>query len=285
MEFEEYESINALNWSSLKHMAVSPMAYRWALDHPRKDTPALLLGRAVHCAVLEPEVYRDRYLVPEEKRCATTKKDGERCSHSALPFADHCGVHKGQAEADAFAADHPGVEVLTADQGETVEACVASVRAHHDVSDLLEGCTTEQVVTWTDPGTGVACKGRIDALTPRTVIDLKTTRELARFEQDAARLLYHAQVAWYLDGARAAGVVDPSARAWIVAVETVGPYDCGPLEVAGADLDAGREVYRRLLDTWVSCRDTGDWYGRIPVGRRLELPRWAPGFEPEEVSL
>jgi exodeoxyribonuclease VIII len=258
----KYESIKALNWSSLKEVSTSPRAYRWRQDHPREDTAALAMGRAVHCAILEPAEFAARYIVRPADIDGRTKA--------------------GKAWLDDARAS--GREVLTADQGETVEECVASVRAHHDVAELLEGCATEQVVTWTDPGTGVACKGRLDALTPRTVIDLKTTRELARFEQDAARLLYHAQVAWYLDGARAAGVVDDDARAWIVAVETVGPFDCGPLEVAGADLDAGREVYRRLLDTWVSCRETGEWYGRIPVGRRLELPRWAPGFEPEEVS-
>jgi hypothetical protein len=252
----EYEAIKALNWSSLKDLATSPRAYRCRQDHPREDTAALSLGRAVHAAILEPAEFEKRYIIRPADLDGRTK--------AGKTWLD-----------DARAS---GLEVLTTEQGETVAACVASVRSHHDVAELLIGTSTEQVITWADSDTGVACKGRLDALTLRTVVDLKTTRELARFEFDAARLLYHAQVAWYLDGGIAAGALDADARAWIVVVETVGPFDCGPLEVAGADLVAGREVYRRLLDTWVSCHETGDWYGRIPVRRRLELPRWALGM-------
>ncbi|MFA5154787.1 MAG: PD-(D/E)XK nuclease-like domain-containing protein, partial [Clostridia bacterium] len=195
----KYESIKALNWSSLKEVATSPRAYRWRQDHPREDTAALAMGRAVHCAILEPAEFEERYIVRPDGVDLRTK----------------------EGKAWRTDAEASGREILTAEQGETVEECVASVGAHPDVAGLLEGCLVEQVVTWTDPATGVECKGRLDALTRRQVIDLKTTRELVRFESDAARLLYHGQLAWYLDGARAAGVVDPDAKAWIVAVETV----------------------------------------------------------------
>ena len=59
----EYADIAALNWSSLKHMAESPLAYRWHLAHPREDTPALRLGRAVHARILEPAEYERRWAV------------------------------------------------------------------------------------------------------------------------------------------------------------------------------------------------------------------------------
>lgn len=278
-----YEDITAINWSALKRMMVSPLAYKDHEETPDEDTPAKLLGRATHCAVLEPEWFAERYVVPELLECAATTKKGDPCSHYALPFAEHCGVHGGQGEADTYRLNHPGVEVLTAEQGETVERCAAAVRAHHDAAEKLAGLQTEQVVTWTDPETGVACKGRLDGVARDRVVDLKTCRELARFPSDAASKAYHGQLAWYLDGARAAGVVDDDARAWLVVVETAPPYDVGALEVAGAELEAGRNLYRQLLAEWTSCRETGVWYGRYPTATRLELPRWAPGMQAEEI--
>lgn len=277
----DYSKIAALNFSSLKHVQDSPLHYWHREQHPSDDdTPSKRLGRATHCLTLEPDAFESRYVVGQGKRCTAMTKKGDRCSHQALPLADHCGVHDGQAEAAVWLLDHPGVEVLTADEGDTAVACRNAVAGHSDAARLLHGAPSREVVVqWTDADTGVACKGRLDAVGPSSVVDLKTTgKGLGNFGRDAGSLLYHAQVAWYLDGARAAGVVSDSAGAYIIAVETAAPWDVAAFEVAGAELDAGRELYRRMIDTWVSCRETGDWYGRYPVLTRLELPRWAPGM-------
>jgi exodeoxyribonuclease VIII len=278
MDHAEYTKIKALNWSNLKLMETSPLFYDYRQRHPREDSPSLLVGRAAHCAVLEPERFAERYVVPELRGCAATTKKGDPCSHSALPFAEHCGVHGGQGEADVYRLGHPGVEVLTADQGETVRRCAAAVRAHPEASALIDACDVEQVVTWQLDG--LACKGRLDlvARDGSFAADLKTCRELRRFARDAAELCYHGQGSFYTDGGRAAGRLGPMSRYYLIAVESAEPYDVGVFEVAGAELTAGRELYRSLLDTWVSCRESGVWYGRYPVLTRLELPRWAPGM-------
>jgi hypothetical protein len=55
MSFDEYSRHSAVNFSSLKWMAVSPLHYRYWLAHKLPDTPSMELGRAVHMAVLEPQ--------------------------------------------------------------------------------------------------------------------------------------------------------------------------------------------------------------------------------------
>lgn len=249
-----YADIEALNWSSLRHMATSPLLYRWRQDHPREDTPALALGRAVHCAILEPDLYDSRYLVRPE------------------------GLDGRTREGKAWLADAgaSGREVLTAEQGEVVAACAASVLGHRHAAYLLAGTRREETVTWTAPG-GVAAKGRLDACSADRLIDLKTTREIGRFERSAADLLYHGQLAWYRDGAVAAGAVSADAAVYIVAVETSEPYDCGVWLVPGVVLEAGRELYSRLLGIWVECRAAGIWPGRYPGIETYELPPWAAG--------
>ena len=53
----------------------------------------------------------------------------------------------------------------------------------------------------------------LDAVAPDRVVDLKTTRDMSKFPRDAANLLYHGQMAWYLDGAIAASALRRSRAA------------------------------------------------------------------------
>jgi hypothetical protein len=254
-----YDAIEALNWSSLREMDSSPLHYRWRQDHPREDTPSMLLGRAIHCAILEPESFESRYLVRPEGLDGRTKE--------------------GKAWiADAAAS---GREVLTTDQGETVARCAASVLGHPECARLLSGTRREEVVTWTDPETGVACKGRLDAIAPDRLIDLKTCRDLGRLERDAYEYRYHGQLAWYLHGAETVGLLHDDAEVYLLAAETSEPYDCGALRVLPCVLDSGDRLWRRLLGLWLACRETGLWPGRYPALGALDLPRWARDGEEE----
>ena len=251
-----YRDIDALNWSSLKAMHESPALYRWRQEHPRPDTAAYLLGRAVHCAILEPDDLLDRYVGRPEGLDLRTK-DGK-----------------------TWREDVGEREVLTAAQWSTVQACALSVAAHGPASEVLSGTDREVAVTWVLDG--VECKGRVDALHADRLVDLKTTRGLGRFVRDSASYLYHAQLAWYLDGAVAADALRPEAEVYIVAVETSEPYDCACYRVPGWVLEVGRGIYQRCLADLRVCEHTGIWPGRHPGVVDLDLPRWAdPGADDE----
>jgi exodeoxyribonuclease VIII len=253
-----YAAIKAMNWSTLKRMEV-PLGYRWAADHPDdRDTPAMLLGRAIHCMVLEPEEFDGRYYSPQKRQCEEIIKGGKQCSRNAVPGDVFCKQHGGSEKMCAR-------EILTPAQLETVVRCAGAVEAHPEAYRLLEGCQTEVTAQWkTD---GVWCKARIDALHPRRVIDLKTTRDMQWFQRDCAQMLYHGQLAWYTN---------------IIAVETAPPYDVGVFHVGDEALAAGRRLYTELLDTWRACTEMGKWPGRYPGIEDLRLPRWAAGVEESE---
>ena len=57
--FAEYLKHEAENNSGLKHMGKSPKEYLYRKTHGRDDTEALSLGRHVHTAVLEPQLFSD----------------------------------------------------------------------------------------------------------------------------------------------------------------------------------------------------------------------------------
>lgn len=270
-----YANIDALNWSSLKLLdpgrGGSPRLYRWRQTHPRPDTDALRLGRALGAVVLEevsdPGVFERRYFVPDEMTCTATTQKGKRCSKPAVPGDVCCSIHGGKPPDD-------GREVLTPHQAEVIERCAESLAQNTHAMELLEGTEREKVLLWTVDG--VAAKGRTDALKRSALLDLKSLgMALERFGHQAAKLGYHGQIAYYRDGAVAAGELDDDARCYFPVVETVEPYDSAVFEVPDYILDAGRELYQRLLDRWRSCRKLDRWPGRYPKPTQLVLPKWA----------
>lgn len=252
MNFAEYRQLEGINWSSLKALATSPLYYQYLKEHPRPDTTTFKLGRAVHCAVLEPDRFAERYVVPPGDLDLRTKRGRQ------------------------WKEEHTELTVVPQDVPRIAEA----VLSHGEASELLSGVQTEYTVEWVGY-TGLTCKARLDAVgwSPNRVIDLKTTSNgIDRFYVDAARYMYHGQMAYYCDGAIAASVLAEEPTAYIIAVETTPPYDVGVFMLSAAELRAGRVLYRMLIDQLRSCTESGMWPGRYPAVAPLSLPDWAAGM-------
>ena len=258
---DTYAEIPALNWSTLKHLAVSALMLRWRVDHPQEDSRSLALGRAIHCAVLEPERWASAYVAQPD-------------------FGD--GRYKAAKEAKAaWLLDlPPAAEVLSADDHALAERCAAAVRAHPVAADLLRGGRAEEVIRWTDEETGIACKMRGDFITPAGLLDLKSTRQptVRAMARDFASRLYHGQLAYYHSGAIAARLIPSSAEPpRVIAVQTVEPYDVVCSRLRLADLERGIGLCRTLVRRYAACQAASYWPGLAPGLIDLELPAWSPG--------
>jgi exodeoxyribonuclease VIII len=252
----DYDSIKAMNWSSLKHLAVSPLLYRWRVEHPQPPKAAYTIGGAIHCRILEPEKFDRRYAVYD-------------------------GTRRGAAW-DAWQEDHPGVESLKPAELAHVENVGRSVLINRDATQLLKGGLAEETLSWQDAGTGLACKGRLDYLRPAGLLDLKSAREVDpwNFTRASGRYMYHGQVAWYHDGAIAAGRLPADAeRPYILAVQSVEPYDCAVYQLSALALATGRQLYQDLLRRFVECTAADWWPGCATGVQPLEVPEWAPGAQ------
>lgn len=256
MDFTEYSRIPAINWSMLKLLAQSPLHYKWAMDHPEElvDKAAWVLGRAAHCRILEPHEYERRVAV-------------------------WTGGRRTGKEWQAFVADHPGMDIVTAGEAEAIEYMAEAV-AESEAGAMLTGGDAEVTIQWGDAVTGLVCKGRPDYITPARLVDLKTTRDPApwRFRTDAGRYLYHGQLAFY-----AMGAPRPE-RPVIVSVQSVPPYDVVVYRMTEADLDAGLRLVRELLSKLVACQAADIWPGVAPGVVDLDLPTWAPGAEDPDTA-
>lgn len=260
----DYGALEGLNWSTLRHLWTSPKLLRWRVDHPREDTEALELGRATHCAMLEPERWASSYI--------------------ARPDFGDMRTKIAKAARDEWTAKlAPGLEVLDADEHALAERCARSVHAHPSAFALLRGGRAEKPIQWVDE-LGVKCKARPDYVRPTSFADLKSTRRstVREMTRDIATLLYHGQLAFYFDGLVAAHVLPADAECFVVAVQTVEPYDVVPFRVGFDSLERGRRLYRALLEKYVACEAAGWWPGLAPEVIPLQLPPWAAGGTDEE---
>ena len=250
---DDYAGIHGVNFSTLKHFARSPADYKSAMA-AHDDTPAMALGRLVHMRVFEPHTCADR-------------------------LALWSGGRRAGAEWFEFQHDHVRKEIVRVQDFDAAEAIAAAVRAHPTASIYLSAPGECEVVRqWTDPGTGLACKGRVDKIVGDTLIELKTCRGCGPRQMSAAMhaLSYHAQLAWYLDGF---GLDDCR----VIAVEKVPPKSCRSpkvrvYRVRPAAIDSGRDLYRIWMDRLVQCRATNQWPAWLPADLEedwLDLPPYA----------
>ena len=250
MPFADYQAIKAVNFSTLKEMARSPLHYQHRLTTPREDTSRMAFGRAIHTAVLEPDRFPLDYVVFEGPRRAG-------------------GVW------DEFKAVHAGKTILKLEEYETCLDVRDAVRGHRVARRLLRYGKPEVALQWVDPITRMKCKARLDWLRGDVLTDLKSTGDVENrtFGRLSARMAYHCQLAFYRMGLIATGHKPAPVR--IVAVEVDAPHDVAVLAVDEDVLYAGEMEVRRLLRMVKTCRRKRRWPGRYEEEESLDFPEWA----------
>lgn len=252
LSYADYSKIDAINWSRLKVIGVSPLQFIWERDNPRPETGYLRIGRAVHAYLLEPATFKER-------------------------FAKFDGTRRGKAwDATKAHAESGGITLLSEDEFAAAIGCAAAVLANPHASEILKRGLKEATFTWKDEVTGLECKGRIDHV-GKHLVDLKTAARMNQrvFASAAARLGYHSQLAFYRDGLEANGL-DVSGDPFLIAVQSEMPHDVITYRLPPPVIEAGRTEYRRLLEKLAECRRTNQWPGAAPDGPvSFELPAWA----------
>ena len=271
--FRDYLALPGAHFTSLAHMAKSPLHYRRACDRERDDTPALRLGRLTHALILTPELPPDVALF-----------DGK--------------VRRGQYW-NAFRDEHEAAGRLVVRDGEldAAKRMRDAVYSNRVARDLLGDGRGEVTVTWEEPiepparwdGTmvhGVRCRARLDWLGSRGVVELKTTRHttLHSWAREVAARSYHVQHAHYRAGVVANGV-EPGENWWVV-IESSEPHDVVTYRLRQSDLEAGERVRQGWLQRVVECEASGRWPG---VGGdeaiEFQLPEYAMTEGLEDVDM
>lgn len=263
LPFEQYVTLPEVNATSLFNILTSPLLYRWRKDNSRPDSDAFRQGRAAHTAILEPDRFLRDYALWE----------GGRRDKRIKEYADFLEVNAGKT-------------ILTVEQYDTANRMRDAVSDHAVAYPLLsEKGRNELTLKWQHPGTGIACKGRVDRLSSN-LIDIKSSRDISprMFSQSAGRYGYHFQLAFYRDGVIVIEGRAPPVK--IVAVQNCPPYDVVCYDVPEEVLARGNEQIEKALERLQRCTDSGAWPGVAPdLEVPLALPSWVDGSSEEDEPL
>jgi hypothetical protein len=278
MPDEQYFDFPAFSNSDLKLISRSPAHYYAEKRDPNRsldnDTASKAAGRAIHCAILEPGDFPNRYIIaPEDAPRKPTiaqinmKVPSEKAIESMEFWTD-------------FNERAGGKEILKAEDYASYMEVTKQVREHPELRDLLKDGLAEKCVFAVDPKTGLLVKCKTDYFRQfskmAVIIDLKTTKDARpfSFQRDAYTYGYFQQAAFYSDVWKWAGLVSQIDTWIILAVEREKPYAVMLYEVSGEDIEFGRKQYRKALAIAEECNATDTW----PAYNTDIVPLKIPGY-------
>ena len=217
-----------------------------------KETPALIIGSAVHCAVLEPQEFGKRYAI--------------------APKLDK-RTKEGKALHEEFVQSAGERIVIDNDLATLCERMMGAVMKHRPAAYLLKNGTAEQPIYWTDEDIEVDCKARPDWVTDGGIIvDLKTTDDASPigFARSIKKYRYDVQAAFYSDGYEAA-TGQPCNGFMFIAVEKTPPYLTSVYFLGDDDIKDARTRYKKNLLTYHLSKQQGIWHGYTEMITKINL--------------
>ena len=199
LSFEDYLAAPRVRSGNLTDMIEGPAAY-WANSPMNPDreecdeTEPMKLGRAYHCARLEPEAFAQRYVQEidaEDMPAGTLMKDADykaalkelgqaqiKAGETVLERAERLAEislnvcwHVERAE---WEAENQSKTWLSRKHMAEITRDAARIRMNPELAALIEGGMAEVSILWTDEATGIKCKCRPDYLGSNWITHLKT---------------------------------------------------------------------------------------------------------------
>ena len=240
---------HSLSASGAKVLLKSPARYHYERTHPRASSDSMDLGSVAHELIL---------------RTGTTVH--------VVDAYDWRGKADQQTRKALRAK---GVVVVNRPELRAAARRAAAVRAHPLASRIFTDGRPEVSLYWTDEGTGVTCRGRIDYLRERHIVDLKTARDASPrgFAKAAADYGYRESMAHYQRGV--AALTGEWLPVVIVVVESDEPHLVAVYTLSADDLAWGADRMDTALKTFAECESTGIWPGYSEDVEVLTFPQWA----------
>lgn len=264
--FEIYVAWEAESQSSLKPLARSPGHYKHAQDYPKElDSKPVDLGNAVDAALLEsPELAAKQFCTPPFP--LPLKADGK-------PYSNYLVSKPGkQWLADM---ERAGITILSIADVFKVFGMLLAIHEEPDAMEIIRRSRMQVSMVWTDPMTGLNCKGRFDLLDmdgppPWRPADIKTTGVKVdphsprdEFKAQAGKLNYDRQAGFYCWGLDEL-TGEHHGEFPIIAVEQTPPHPVAVYRVPPEDIDKKKDEIGGLLELLAVCRATGKWPKILP---------------------
>lgn len=259
---DEYHSglgISKSHLDAIKNGSPRHYWYKYLNPDRVRDEPtaAMVMGTAVHTAILEPDLFPTEVLQSPD-------------------FDKRTKV--GKAEWEEFKTKHAGKVILAPDDYATCLAIRDAVHQHPVAGGLLQGGKAEQSFYAIDPETGELIKCRTDYMhdSGAMIVDVKTTEDASPdgFGKSSANFRYPVQTAWYNRVLDAAYGEHPAN--WVfLAVEKKPPYAIGLYFMEPDMVERAAIAAQRDFMKIVEHKRTGDWPDYAMEPMPLMLPGWA----------
>lgn len=261
--FLNYVAAEGINAHGLMDILRSPAHFYEAKFNAVKqnDTEALLFGRLLHCAILEPELFKANYIVEPklDKRTKIGREEYEKWESKLTP--------------SSIIVPEVMVDKLV--------KMSEKIMNHKIAGKILMDGGRELTMFWNDKETGELCKLRTDCMTNKGVyVDLKSTQDAREefFWREVKKRYYDLQVAHYLSGARETGIGNSEAFVFI-AIEKTPPYEIAVYPVGPSILAFGDRLRTKAMRVYAKCKRENKWPGYNPDARVLEYPDWVMSNE------
>ena len=250
----DYFKNKSANNSRLKVLLdKTPAHLKHEIENESNDeTTALIIGRALHCIMLEGnKAFYDAFII--------SPKFDKRTKVGKEAFA----------EFEQLAGNKT---ILNESDAGLIFNLEFALKSNETVVDLLSTGEGEKELYGTL--NGVNCKAKLDWYRNGIIVDLKTTENASArgFGNSCAKYHYDMQAAFYSDLARECGL-DVQHFIFIV-VEKTAPYLTSVFVVPEHVIENGRRKYQHALKIWQECHESNEWSGYEKGIQELSIPEW-----------
>lgn len=271
---EEYKKWPGVHKSMFHYILKSGLHFKHYLDNGEESSPLMDFGNLVDTLLFEPAMLESRYTKTPETYPAIVKKVqvDKRWNWNATYCKDW---------RDTLLSEKPDIRIVTAEDIERASRICDRIESHPEAGKWLKDSKAQVSLCWTDPETGIACKGRVDALNEERIIDLKVTDNPhpSAFSRIVNQFLYHAGAAFYHDGFLLAQGKTPDPNGptipfSFIAAESEAPFDVVAYNLGLESFQVGRIVYREALQRYVEYTTNDEYPGYSNVAEDIEIPAW-----------
>ena len=178
----DYKALAGVNFSSFKNFFVSPFHYLWSKNNAEKETDDLIVGNAIHCAILQPNLF--------DKKFAVAPKVDRRKTEDKIIWNEFVEASKGKS-------------VLTDEQFDLVLQCSSAIKDNKyfkSITDKNDEIIIESAGNCEFAGSVI--KGRIDLYnkTKNVIFDIKSCKDLptrSQMSKYASNRLHYMQGFFY----------------------------------------------------------------------------------------
>lgn len=260
-----YRALPAVSRSQLAVLAQgkTPAHLYYEMDHPVAPTRAMIVGTAVHTAILQPELFGEQF-VPALDRPKRSNAD--------------------KAAWEEYKAQIGSAEILTLDEWDQVADMADKARRYPPLENLLAmDHWTETTLLFEAWVTGadrimhnVLGKARPDLYIPeiRTLVDLKTTDDasLDAFQRSIERYGYHWQAGFYTNALL--NLEEMVEHFVVIAIEKKPPHLCAAYRMDPTVVMAGWDELQEPLRQYAEAKDSDTWSGYSDQIEDVQLPPW-----------